>query len=74
MRITYRVIDKRTNKDITDDYYWVMRPDGSILYYDYDLIGFDYAKAVVTVTETEIPSVTCIPYNILTSNKGELNI
>ena len=60
MRITYRVIDQRTDKDITDDYYWVMRPDGRIFYCDDDLIGIDYAKVVVTVTEAD--------------NKVEINI
>lgn len=50
MKVTYKVIDTRTNKDITNDYCWVIRPDGSLAYDDYgDLIGFTYAKAIFNI-------------------------
>ena len=52
MNITYKVIDSRTGEDITDDYYWVIRPDGVLGYLDYcDVIGYPSAKAVITVVE-----------------------
>lgn len=51
MRVTYKVIDTRTNEDITSKYCWVLRPDGTLAYNDYgDLIGLTYAKAVLNVT------------------------
>lgn len=52
MRITYRVIDTRTNKDITKEYDWVLQPNGRLAYNMYgDLIGFAYAKAIFTIEE-----------------------
>jgi hypothetical protein len=52
MKLTYRVIDTRTGKDITEDYCWVIRPDGSLSYNDYgDLIGLTCAKAIFTIKE-----------------------
>jgi hypothetical protein len=54
MKLTYRVIDKKTNKDITKDYCWVIRPDGSLSYNDYgDLTGLIYAKAIFTIKEED---------------------
>ena len=37
--IKYKVIDDKTNKDITDDRYWVVRPNGELMYLEYDLLG-----------------------------------
>lgn len=52
MKITYKVIDTRTNKDITNDYYWCISPDGILAYNEYgDMIGLTYAKAIFTVRE-----------------------
>lgn len=52
MKVTYKVIDIRNGKDITNDYCWVIRPDGSLAYNEYgDLIGLTYAKAIITVKE-----------------------
>lgn len=40
----YRVYDKTTYEDITDKYYWVIRPDGTLYYNEYgDLIGYPNA-------------------------------
>lgn len=51
MRVMYKVIDTRTNEDITNKYCWVLRPDGMLAYNDYgDLIGATYAKAVFNIT------------------------
>lgn len=48
MNITFRVIDTRTDEDITEKSMWVLRPDGSLAYNDYgDLTGCIYAKAVI---------------------------
>ena len=30
----YRVINKKTGDDITDDYWWVLRPDGDLYFID----------------------------------------
>lgn len=36
----YRVIDRKTQKDITNDEMWVIRPDGKLYALEYcDLIG-----------------------------------
>lgn len=44
----YRVINSKTGEDITDDFDWVIRPDGSLHYLDYcDLVGNTDAKAVL---------------------------
>ena len=44
----YRVINSVTNEDITDDYDWVVSPNGELNYLDYgDLIGYPNAKLVV---------------------------
>lgn len=43
--LTYRVVDSITGKDITDQYCWVIRPDGRLCYNYYgDLIGYSTAK------------------------------
>ena len=49
----FRVIDKRTGDDITKDYPWLMKPDGTLYYYDYDLIGLSYAEAVPVKEESK---------------------
>jgi hypothetical protein len=52
MRITYRVLDTRTNEDITAKYDWVLQPNGRLAYNEYgDLIGLTYAKAIFTIKE-----------------------
>jgi len=58
MQIKYRVINKRTGDDITNDYCWVIRPDGRLCYNDYgDLIGLDVAEAIaVDAVVGEIPN------------------
>jgi hypothetical protein len=44
----YRVINSVTNEDITDDYDWVVSPNGELNYLDCgDLIGYPNAKLVV---------------------------
>lgn len=56
--LQYRVINSKTGKDITDDFDWVVTPDGSLHYLDYeDLIGYPDAKiAIVSVDlATDIP-------------------
>lgn len=48
MNITFRVIDIRTDEDITNKQMWVLRPDGSLAYVDYgDLTDCTWAKAVI---------------------------
>ena len=37
--VTYRVFDKKTNKDITDERFWVINSYGTLYYYEWDLIG-----------------------------------
>ena len=50
--ITFKVVDIRTGKDITNTEMWVLRPDGSLTYNEYgDLIGCVYAKAVFTIKD-----------------------
>lgn len=50
MNITYKVIDPNTGKDITNDEFWVIRPDGTLAYMEYcDCVGHYSAKAVFTV-------------------------
>jgi hypothetical protein len=52
MKVTYKVIDTRTNEDITAKYDWVLQPNGRLAYNAYgDLIGLTYVKAVFTVEE-----------------------
>lgn len=52
MKIAYKVIDTRTNEDITDKYYWCLRPDGTLAYNEYgDMIGLTYAKAIFAIEE-----------------------
>jgi hypothetical protein len=54
--MTYRVINSKTNEDITDYYDWVISPNGELNYLDYsDLIGYPDAKAVFTVYKEDIP-------------------
>ena len=49
MNNIYRVIDTTTGKDITDDYAWVLRPNGDLFYTLYcDFIGYPTAKVVFT--------------------------
>jgi hypothetical protein len=43
----FKVIDTRNGKDITNDYFWVIRPNGELGYIDYgDFTGLTYAKEV----------------------------
>lgn len=54
--MTYRVIDKVTGKDITDDYDWVLLPTGELNYLLYcDLIGDGTAEAVFNTYKEDIP-------------------
>lgn len=54
MKVTYKVFDTRTNKDITNKYCWVLLPDGTLKYDDYgDLIGLDYAKVIFTINKED---------------------
>ena len=40
----YRVIDRKTKEDITDREFWVIRPNGSLGYMEYnDFIGYEDA-------------------------------
>ena len=39
--VTYRVFDKKTNKDITDERFWVVGHDGTLYYDAYDLVIAD---------------------------------
>lgn len=36
MELRYRVYDNRTLEDITDEYQWVITPDGKLCYVEYD--------------------------------------
>jgi hypothetical protein len=50
--MTYKVIDTRTNEDITNDYCWCLSPDGTLAYNEYgDLIGLSTAKAIFKIEE-----------------------
>jgi len=52
MRITYRVVDTRNNKDITEEYDWVLQPNGRLAYNLYgNIIVPMYAKAIFTLEE-----------------------
>lgn len=54
MKVTYKVIDTRTNEDITDKYDWVLQPNGRLAYNAYgDLIGLTYAEAIFNAEGTE---------------------
>ncbi len=54
MKIIYKVIDTRTNEDITDKYDWVLQPNGRLAYNAYgDLIGLTYAEAVFNIEDIE---------------------
>lgn len=45
----FRVFDLDSKKDITDEYVWVMRPDGSVsMLEDCDLIGMTPEPIVIT--------------------------
>lgn len=49
----YKVIDTRTNVDITNDYTWVITPDGELHYLVYgDLVGFPPAKVIPIVEDS----------------------
>ena len=53
MNVLYRVIDTATGKDITDDYAWVLRPNGDLYYMFYcDLIGYPNARLVICKNES----------------------
>ena len=62
----YRVIDKITKNDITDERDWVITPDGKLYYLDYgDLIGYpnayssEYTDWVVTENGCVIACPKC---------------
>lgn len=57
MSLKYKVIDKMTGDDITNDRCWVVRPDGTLLYWDCDLIGFSRAEAVLILQSTVDQSI-----------------
>jgi hypothetical protein len=46
--LKYRVINSKTGEDITEDYDWVVSPNGDLNYLDYgDLVGIAEAKLVI---------------------------
>ena len=50
----YRVIDTKSNKDITDDYEWFLSSDGDLFYRDPILDDFHFyltAKAIPVVED-----------------------
>ena len=54
MKVTYKVIDTRTNEDITNKYDWIIQPNGRLAYNEYgDLIGHTHAEAVFTIDGVE---------------------
>lgn len=51
-KITFTVRDKRTGKDITADYLWLIGADGTLYYNNYDLIRADsFAEVIFTMKE-----------------------
>lgn len=42
----YKVINKNSGEDITNNRSWLIRPDGSLYYMEYDLHGDRNAEAV----------------------------
>ena len=69
MKVTFKVVDTRNGKDITDDYCWVLRPDGRLCYNYYgDLIGMNHAQLVLNFEETidkELNQSTSTEYRCL---------
>lgn len=62
MKVSYKVIDTRTNEDITDKYDWVLQPNGRLAYNAYgDLIGLTYAEAVFNIEGDEQKQGKWIP-------------
>lgn len=58
--LKYRVINSKTGVDITDDFDWVVSPNGSLSYLEYsDLIGHPDAKLVLISVDlaTDIPQL-----------------
>ena len=50
--IKYRVFDKQTKKDITDEYPWVITPEGKLYFQDYDsLTGYPDAEVYYMLGE-----------------------
>lgn len=46
----FRVIDKRTGDDITNDHDWVLLPTGELKYLEYsDLIGLSHADPIMVL-------------------------
>lgn len=46
--LKYRVINSKTGEDITDDFDWVLSPNGDLNYLEYsDLIGHQDAVLVI---------------------------
>ena len=50
--LKYIVINSKTGEDITDDYDWVVSPNGDLNYLDYgDLVGIAEAKLVIIAVD-----------------------
>jgi hypothetical protein len=50
--LKYRVINTKTGTDMTDDFDWVLSPNGDLNYLDYtDLIGHPDAKLVIIAVD-----------------------
>jgi hypothetical protein len=46
--LKYRVLNTKTGEDITDDFDWVVSPNGDLSYLEYcDLIGMPDAKMII---------------------------
>ena len=53
--IKYKVFDKKTKKDITDKYPWVITPEGKLFFSDYDsLTGYPDAEVYYMFGETPL--------------------
>ena len=54
--MTYRVVDSITGRDITDDYDWVLFPNGELHYIVYgDVINDSTASVVFNTYNEDIP-------------------
>lgn len=46
--LKFKVIDKTTNEDITQEHDWVITPDGKLYYVEYgDFIGYSNAMYII---------------------------
>lgn len=56
----YKVIDKTTNKDITEEYSWVITPDGKLYFVEYgDFIGYSNAIYIVDAKHLMGENTSC---------------